>query len=306
MRRFLAACLLLSLVCLCACGMPQPDPDPLLPTPTPGPSAPLPSPPEPVPAIPWQTVPVYYNGLLADRAYLRDTVVYFPPAALARFLELTLDTQATEEAYTLTLEGVEVQGRADRDFAMADARYLYTPGGFLTVDGEVCLPVQAAARLFGFQAQVDLHPTAPRVDLRMGSPVLMHGSGGYYESHYSAEDLYWLSHIIHAEAKGEPLAGQIGVGNVVLNRMKSPLYPGSIRDVIFEICGDVVQFDPIADGSVHLPVNESTMIAVYLCLEGFNTVGESMFFVNPVTGNPGWFDAYRSFYTRIGGHDFYT
>jgi N-acetylmuramoyl-L-alanine amidase len=52
--------------------------------------------------------------------------------------------------------------------------------------------------------------------------------GGAIESGdtwYDEEDLYWLSRIISAEARGESLEGQIAVGNVVLNRMKSDRWP---------------------------------------------------------------------------------
>ena len=53
-------------------------------------------------------------------------------------------------------------------------------------------------------------------------------------AYYNSTDLYWLSRIISAEAKGEPLAGQIAVGNVVLNRTRSAAFPNTVKDVIFD------------------------------------------------------------------------
>ena len=38
---------------------------------------------------------------------------------------------------------------------------------------------------------------------------------------YDAGELYWLARIIYAESGGESITGQIAVGNVILNRVKS-------------------------------------------------------------------------------------
>ena len=54
------------------------------------------------------------------------------------------------------------------------------------------------------------------------------------DSAYDYEDLYWLSRIISAEAKGEGFTGQIGVGTVVLNRVRSSQFPNTIYGVIFD------------------------------------------------------------------------
>ena len=51
---------------------------------------------------------------------------------------------------------------------------------------------------------------------------------------YNEDDVYWLSRIISAESRGEPLEGQIAVGNVVLNRVRSSAYPNTIYGVIFD------------------------------------------------------------------------
>lgn len=47
-------------------------------------------------------------------------------------------------------------------------------------------------------------------------------------------DLDLLARLITAEAQGEPYEGQVAVGAVVLNRVKSPQFPNSIREVIYQ------------------------------------------------------------------------
>jgi spore germination cell wall hydrolase CwlJ-like protein len=47
-------------------------------------------------------------------------------------------------------------------------------------------------------------------------------------------DLQCLASVIHHEARGEPIDGQVAVGDVVLNRVKSKHYPDSVCKVAFQ------------------------------------------------------------------------
>ena len=67
--------------------------------------------------------------------------------------------------------------------------------------------------------------------------------------------MMWLSRILYAEANTEPLAGKIAVGNVIMNRVKSPEFPDTIYSVIFDRKYGV-QFTPVANGSVYNNANE--------------------------------------------------
>lgn len=48
------------------------------------------------------------------------------------------------------------------------------------------------------------------------------------------KDVDCLASVIHHEARGESLDGQIQVGNVVINRLKSKYFPGSICKVAYQ------------------------------------------------------------------------
>ena len=300
MKRARCALLLAAALLLSACGRTAADAS----VPAPAAAATLPA--APVPATPtlWEEVPVYADGLLFDRAFRNGDTVCVSVSALCDRFGLEAALSAEGGGCQLALPGVTLRCTAGREYAEADGRYLYTPGGFLLQDGELYLPAQAAAHLFGITAAVTEDP--PRVDLDTDRFRLLTGGTDYYSMHFPVEDLYWLSHIIYSESHLQPLAGQIGVGNVVLNRVASPLYPDSIMAVVLERSETAVQFDPTADGSVHAPVDEAAMIAACLCLEGYNTVGDSMFFVNPDRGDSSWFEAERQFVVRIGEHNFYT
>jgi hypothetical protein len=47
-------------------------------------------------------------------------------------------------------------------------------------------------------------------------------------------DLYLLAKLIRAEAEGEPYWGQVAVGAVVMNRVKSKQFPNTIYEVIYQ------------------------------------------------------------------------
>lgn len=122
---------------------------------------------------------------------------------------------------------------------------------------------------------------------------------------YDARDYYWLSRIIFAESGSEELEGQIAVGNVVLNRVRSPDFPDSIPEVIFDL-DNGVQFEPVANGSVFQEPSELSREAARRVLEGENTAGTSLYFFAPALSEGTWFDESRSFQQAIGSHRFYS
>jgi spore germination cell wall hydrolase CwlJ-like protein len=50
----------------------------------------------------------------------------------------------------------------------------------------------------------------------------------------SEKELFELTRAIYFEARGEDDLGQAAVAHVILNRMKSPLYPDTVRGVVWQ------------------------------------------------------------------------
>ena len=67
------------------------------------------------------------------------------------------------------------------------------------------------------------------------------------KSSYTASQLRYMSSIIYSEACGEPYAGKKAVGIVVANRMKSSLFPNTIKGVLYQRR----QFTPARNGSLN-------------------------------------------------------
>ena len=251
----------------------------------------------------YDEVRVYFDGLLTDRGYFSGNTVYLAPDAICDFYGLELTTRSDGSGFQLTAGGVELSGAYGQDYMEADSRYLFSPDGYLTANGKVYLPSDVIERVFGVSVDISFQPL--RADVGTGGLNLIRGGEDYYDMRFATEDLYWLTHIIYAEAREQQLAGQIGVGNVIFNRIESDDFPDTIFDVIFDR-SHAVQFDPTADGGVLSEPDEMSLIAACLCLEGYNTVGKSLFFVNPATGDSSWFEAELTFVITIGEHDFYA
>lgn len=290
MRRLLP--LLLVCLCLSACGginaVPTPSPSPL-PAPT------------PAPASSDAGVRVYVDGLLRLRGYAEGEELYLSPLDICRLFGIQAEEEQDDDGYTLSTPGWKLNAPAGESVFTADGRYLYCPGGCRVFDGRVCLPRDVTERLFGLQIRFD----GQRADIDESGFRLMRGGSGYYSSHFPADDLFWLSHIIFSEARWEPLAGQIGVGNVVLNRVASEKFPDTVMTVVLDR-EHVIQFDPVGTGEVAEEPDEQSVIAACLVLEGYNTVGESLFFVNPERGDDSWFREELTPTVTIGLHHFYA
>ena len=301
MRRLLPLLLALCLL-LAACGtartatVPPAAPEP---TPTAEPSPPALS---PAPAHPYEPLPVYVDGLLTMRGYLRCGAAYLPPEAVCMYYGIGCETSWDGNDFILRLPGLDAAGRDGEPYITADGRYLYTPEGWFKADGALYLPADAVERLFG--VTVTLAEDGSRADLSGTGYRLLRGGEDYYTRTTQADDLYWLIHIIYSEAHHESLAGQIGVGNVVLNRVASDDFPATIMAVVLDR-EHTLQFSPVGTGEVAAAPDESAEIAACLCLEGYKTAGDALYFVNPERGDPTWFARTLTPVCTIGHHQFY-
>lgn len=111
----------------------------------------------------------------------------------------------------------------------------------------------------------------------------------------SESEVYLLACIIDCESEGEPYAGQLAVGSVVLNRVESKYFPDTITGVIYQ----KNQFSPVASGRLAYMLDRgptaSCMKAAREVLGGNRTVSCLYFRVNTgvISG------------TVIGHHVFY-
>ncbi|MBQ8689848.1 MAG: cell wall hydrolase [Clostridia bacterium] len=124
-------------------------------------------------------------------------------------------------------------------------------------------------------------------------------------SFYDADAVYWLSRIISAESRGEPLIGQIAVGNVVLNRVRSSAFPNTIWGVIFDRKYGV-QFSPVANGTIYQAPTASAVLAAKICLDGFSVSPDALYFLRPSASESSWIVKNREYLFTIRNHYFFA
>lgn len=117
------------------------------------------------------------------------------------------------------------------------------------------------------------------------------------EVSFADGDRYLLANLIYCEAGGEPYEGQLAVGAVVINRVLSSVYPGTVVGVIYQSS----QFSPVASGRLDLALannyaTQSCYQAADEAMAGMTNVGNCVYFRTPIEGLTG---------INIGGHVFY-
>ncbi len=140
--------------------------------------------------------------------------------------------------------------------------------------------------------------------LRIGTVLVLPGSadwdkaGAFHD--FSADEAELLARLIHAEARGESLEGQIAVGAVVINRVKSEDFPNSLHGVIHQ----PGQFTPVARGALPSTASPRSVEAAKRALAGEDPTHGALFFFNPRrTSNPSFWETRRVIRT-IGNHSF--
>ena len=247
---------------------------------------------------------VYVDGLLTARAYTKDGEVYLSPADICACLGLETEESYEPRSQRTAIRGQDLVFDAENGYPYlsVNGRYLYNESGFLYTDGRSFFPLPVIEKMFN--ARGTLSVDGDRLDLELREAELLQGWDHYYRDTYGADNVLWLCRIISAESRDQPFAGMIGVGNVVLNRVESDMFPDTIFDVVFDTHNGV-QFSPVIDGTIYKPASDRAVIAACLCLEGYSTVGESLFFASPSLSDITWLQENYTYVTTIGGHVFY-
>ncbi len=108
-----------------------------------------------------------------------------------------------------------------------------------------------------------------------------------------------LSRLIYGEARGEPYTGQVAVGAVVLNRVKSSSFPNTIAGVIYQSGA----FDVVSDGQINLSPNSTAKKAAQDALNGWDPSYGAIYYFNPSTATNKWIWS-RPMTITIGKHRF--
>ena len=108
-----------------------------------------------------------------------------------------------------------------------------------------------------------------------------------------------LARLINGEARGESYTGQVAVGAVVLNRVRSSSFPNTISGVIYQPGA----FTAVSDGQINKPVVQSCVNAARDAMNGWDPSGGALYYYNPAVATSSWIWS-RPVVARIGNHVF--
>lgn len=112
-------------------------------------------------------------------------------------------------------------------------------------------------------------------------------------------NLNLLSRLIYGEARGEPYTGQVAVGAVVMNRVRSSSFPNTISGVIYQSGA----FDVVRDGQINLTPDSTARKAAQDALNGWDPSYGAIYYFNPSTATNKWIWS-RPMTITIGKHRF--
>ena len=108
-----------------------------------------------------------------------------------------------------------------------------------------------------------------------------------------------LARVIYGESRGEPYAGQVAVGAVVMNRVKSSSFPNTIAGVVYQSGA----FDAVTDGQINLSPDSTAQKAAQDALNGWDPSYGAIYYFNPSTATNKWIWS-RPVTVTIGKHRF--
>ena len=122
-----------------------------------------------------------------------------------------------------------------------------------------------------------------------------------YAATSSTSDLQLMARAINGEARGEPYEGQVAVGAVILNRVKSSQFPNTIAGVIYQSGA----FTAVSDGQINAPISEDSTVykAAQDAKNGWDPTGGCIYYFNPNTATNKWIWS-RPYVKTIGKHRF--
>ncbi|MGN1033079.1 MAG: cell wall hydrolase [Intestinibacter sp.] len=113
------------------------------------------------------------------------------------------------------------------------------------------------------------------------------------------DQLYLLSKLVAAEARGESYQGQVAVAAVVLNRVQDSRFPDSIEDVIYQKNA----FSVVKNGCINVQPTEESYKAAKDALYGNDPTNDAIYFWNPDISTCSWINTLNP-HLRIGNHVF--
>lgn len=198
-----------------------------------------------------------------------------------------------DKSVTIIDEGITLQFIVGKKEVYVDGFRFEVDFETVLYNGKIMAPLEFVSENYG----LDLAYEPKTCTVFATKSDLIVETNGTSAQIYSTEDVLWLARIVRVEVGYQNNEAKLAVANVVLNRKKSPQFPGSIKEVIFQ----KGQFPPAyKDGFAEITPTESDIYAAKLALSGVNNIETCLFF-----NHRKFASKEKDFYKHIDGEYFY-
>ncbi len=219
------------------------------------------------------------------------------------FLSVTLVTSVSVSVYEPSTEVAVIKAGSNSSDVKLVQKKLKNWGYYSgSIDGIYGSKTRSAVRLFQRRnglAVDGIVGNKTLAALGISQSMLSGGGSSGSTAGYSSSDVNLLAKLIYAEARGEPYQGQVAVGAVVLNRVKSSSFPNTISAVIYQ----PYAFTCVNDGQINLSPNQTAIKAAKDAMNGWDPSYGSLYYYNPKIATSKWIYS-RKTITTIGAHVF--
>lgn len=254
-------------------------------------------------------VSVDINGtsLYQSKDLLKSGVTYVPLRAFVDYIgEFQISWNSLTQTATVKNQSTIITARVGEKYITSNSIRIYSDATNLLFENRIYVPIRSIAEAMGLTVTWNAYRRLATVSGEYSTEGVPDNSGqGGSSDNINHDDLYWLSRIISAESRGESMAGKIAVGTVVMNRVKSSMYPDTVYDVIFDRKHGT-QFTPVASGTIYNNPTAESIEAAKRVLAGERTNSRILFFVNEKLSPNNWISKNRLYILTIGNHKFYA
>lgn len=244
---------------------------------------------------------------MTDPTRILDGRLLVPMAHIAAMFDANVSWDKDNEEATIhtVYKDKIVLGNGVPVFYFNDGRYRLDVAPFVT-EGRTYIPLRHVAELLHAKVNfnqedkiVALETVQPAVTTEAAQVVIPSILEKKAEP-FSEKELMLLAKITQVEAGYESYEGQLGIANVILNRVKDLRFPDSIYDVIYS--GN--QFPPAHNGLLDkTKPSASALRAAKDALNGKNNIENAVYFYNSKVSKGAFWSSLKVIVT-IGNHSF--
>ena len=197
-----------------------------------------------------------------------------------------------------TIEALSKYGSRGREVTQIQTklkRWGYYNGN---IDGIYGTQTLEAVKYFQRKNGLTVDGIAGPATLKAMGIMTSSSSSSSSSSNYNS-NLNLLAKLIYGEARGEPYTGQVAVGAVVMNRIKSSSFPNTMSGVIYQSGA----FDAVRDGQINLTPDSTARKAAQDAINGWDPSYGAIYYFNPSTATNKWIWS-RPMTVTIGRHRF--